>query len=516
MEQKGLVKASMNLPGFVQNAYESVEAMEKFSQLLLDSKLCPDHFYEKTQDDKGKTVPDYTKGKTAAVMMVLLQGHQLNLPPLTALQHVIPVNGLLSIKGDAAKTLIFNSGKLEPGTWKETVSGSLSDGTYECTITAKRSDTQEEMSRTFSVTHAKRAGLWIDEAKIRGQDGWKYQKSAWYKYPERMIAYRALGFLARDLFPDVLSGIYTTEEAIDMPVDTTTIVPTESGADIVIPDKEFNQSRSGSLTKKAAEAIDKRNGPVDPPPPPASDDVMPDDHQVKQSHIQHEDEGEDEVKRESIPTMLNGTVGFIPVYNEDELKEMDALTELNPLIEHDSLMVKARDVDPGKNTNKKLRNIILTHYAGDVVNLIAKFDQEFQDPLAGKVPDPPDPEVEQEDADMEQQEYEAVVQDEMAEDEHGSDNIEPNTEFDATAPDDDPQVEGNQFDIVIPDLVDGKRSFDEVKTLYEELANKAGVDNNAYDTLVKTKFPQFQKYRVKEDFCYMAETSEINLLLNSI
>ena len=64
--------------------------------------------------------------------------------------------------------------------------------------------------------------------------------------------------------------------------------------------------------------------------------------------------------------------------------------------------------------------------------------------------------------------------------------------------------------------MDEKRSFDQVKTLYEELANKAGLDNNAYDSLVKTKFPQFQKYRTKEDFCYKAEISEINTLLNSI
>ena len=88
MEQKGLVKSSINLPGFVEDAYNSVDSMTKFSELLLESKLCPDHFYEKGADNK----PDYTKGKTAAVMMVLLQGHQLQLPPLTALQHWRNIN----------------------------------------------------------------------------------------------------------------------------------------------------------------------------------------------------------------------------------------------------------------------------------------------------------------------------------------------------------------------------------------------------------------------------------------
>ena len=93
-------------------------------------------------------------------------------------------------------------------------------------------------------------------------------------------------------------------------------------------------------------------------------------------------------------------------------------------------------------------------------------------------------------------------------------DVAPNESFDESTP--DPGHDVNKFEIEIPELVEGKRSFDQVKTLYEELSNKAGVDNNAYDSLVATKFPQFQKYRTKEDFCYMAEISEINELLNSI
>lgn len=528
--EKGLVKASINLPGFVEDAYKSVDAMEKFSQLLLDSKLCPDHFYEKKE---GENKPDYTKGKTAAVMMVLLQGHQLNLPPLTALQHVIPVNGLLSIKGDAAKTLIFNSGKLEPGTWQEQVSGSLANGDYQCTITAKRSDTKETMSRTFGVVHAKRAGLWVDEAKIRGNEGWKYQKSAWYKYPERMIAYRALGFLARDLFPDVLSGIYTTEEAIDMPVDTEVVVETASGAEIVMPDKDFHQNRSENLTQKASDQIDKRAGKLepDPPTPPVEHDAMPDDSQAKdhqkypmtpdEAHPAPEpdpNEGKPETERASIAVMLNGTQGFIPVYTEDELKEMD-VKDLHGLIECDGLMTMAREKVPGQNTNKKLRGIILRHYDGQVVPLIAQHDPEFQDPLnppKEETPPPSDP-VQEEGPPMEavgDQEEEPPQETEPipSEDAPQSD-IPANTSFDQEP---DPAADGNKFNIEVPELVDGKRGFDQVKSLYEELASVAGLDNKAFESLIATKFPQFQHYRVKEDFCYKAPAHEINTLLNSI
>jgi len=496
---------------FLDTAIMDLAQMQVAAKMILDSKLAPDHFYEKLPDNK----PDYTKGKVESVILVCVHGHDLGLKPLVALQHIIPVNGLLSIKGDAAKTLIFNSGKLKPGSWKETITGSIANGDYVCTMTAERLDTKEVMSRTFGVEQAKRAGLWIDDKKLKGNDGWKYLKSAWYKYPERMMAYRALGFLSRDLFPDVLSGSYTTEEAIDMPVDTSLVVQTNSGAEVIVPDTEFSKDRSEDLTSKASAQIDKRAGELEPKP---REEVHPE----SQAHIRQQPMTIDEAhpvaqednsaQRQHKGTMLNGTPGWVPVYNEEELREMDALSELNPLIEHDSMMVKCRDIDPGKNTNKKLRTILLAHYAGETITLYAKFDPEPDIDAPAQDPPPvPEPEPEPEN----QPEYEAVVESEAEEeDPPPADDVQPNTGFDVSAP--DPGTDVNKFEIEVPELVDGKRGFDQVKTLFEELANKAGIDNNAYDNIVKTKFPEFQKYRSKEDFCYMGEVSEINTLLNSI
>lgn len=510
MEQEKRV-ATTGAGTFLDTAIQNLEEMKVAAQMILDSKLAPDHFYEK--DEKGK--PDYTKGNVASVILVCTHGHDLGLKPLVALQHVIPVNGLLSIKGDAAKTLIFKSGKLEPGSWKESRSGSLADGTLEISITAKRIDTQETMTRTFGVVHAKRAGLWVDESKIRGAEGWKWQKSAWYKYPERMITYRALGFLARDLFPDVLSGSYTTEEAYDMPVDTEIVIETPTGAELKIPDKNFSQTRSENLTKKAADLIDKRNHVEPVPEEVAKQPMTPDE-----AHPAPPPEDDPNVlkaeERESVATMLNGTPGFIGVFTEKELMEMET-ADLNTMIECDGLMQKARDVDPGKNTNKKLRTIILAHYKGEVLPLIAKFEPEdstFQGSEPANKPitdDDIEQMVEEEKARNEVDPTDPSTWPEDAPQEEGTQTMDGEDQDMTTA-----GQEGNKFEIEIPDLVDGKRPFEEVKRLYEELSTKAGVDNSAYDTLVRTKFPQFQKYRTKDDFCYMAETSEINELLNSI
>lgn len=257
-EENKLMKISSQLPTFVNDAYESMEKMTKFADLLLESKLCPDHLYQKKKEG-NKDVPDYSQGKTSAVVMILIQGYQLDVPPLTAIQHIIPINGLLSIKGILAKRLILNSGKVKKGGWDENITGSLDAEDYKVEITATRSDTDEKMTRSFSVQDAKRAGLWKSKQMVEGQDGWKHKSSPWWKYQKDMIYWRALGNIAKGLFPDVLLGSYITEEAQDMPQDTEMVIETEKGAKITIPDKEHLSERSKGLTEKLTDQITQKN-----------------------------------------------------------------------------------------------------------------------------------------------------------------------------------------------------------------------------------------------------------------
>jgi hypothetical protein len=529
----------------VEEAFQSIEAMEKFCVKILDSKLVPDHFYPKKEGNDRER--DYSKGNTAAVMMVLIQGKQFGLPVMTSLQHIVPVNGLMSVKGDAAKAMIFASGKLTKDSWKETVTGTIENQDMMVTITASRNDTGETLTRSFSVEMAKRAGLWVTEEMTRKPDGYKHIAKTWWKHPQRMITYRVLGFLARDLFPDVMNGIPTTEEARDYPEDTEIIIEAND-AQIRLPDPDHTQQRSKQLTGKANLQIDKRSGDLEPKPkdlekypkavgesyPVPDEKAKPDPDPQPDPQPEPEPEPEPEVKDGTIATMLNGTPGTIKVCTEKYLMELET-EDLHALIECDGLMTKARDIDPGKNTNKKLRLIILAHYAGNVVSLIEKFDPED-----GREPAKPSQE---EDPPLKNQEGEKIsgseevpgetpavdpdeIQVEAAGDQdpepdpdpEPEESISPNKGFDAGASDTQPEAgeDTNKFNIDVPELVDGKRGFEQVKTLFEEMASQAGIDNNSFDSLIQTKFPQFQKYRVKEDFCYKAPAADINLLLNSI
>lgn len=131
----------------------------------------------------------------AQATMAILQGMEVGLLPMQAIQTIAVINGRCTIWGDAIPGLLFANGfKIE-----EMVSGTDDAMTATCTIT--RPDGQR-IARSFSVAEAKIAGLW-------GKAG------PWKNFPRRMLQMRARGFCFRDGAADVSRGLYTREEAED-------------------------------------------------------------------------------------------------------------------------------------------------------------------------------------------------------------------------------------------------------------------------------------------------------------
>lgn len=180
-------------PDFI-DQLKTMEQILDFGQKFIDSGMAPPHFKKKE-----------------AVMVAIAYGKSIGLNTMAAVQQVVVVNGLPTLKGDAAKALILSSGICTK--WEESTSGTFPNDDYTYNISAERKDGQK-MTVSFSVFDAKRAGLWISEEKAKLDNG-KWAFGPWYKYPKRMVKYRALGFMARDLFPDVLQGMVTVEEAQD-------------------------------------------------------------------------------------------------------------------------------------------------------------------------------------------------------------------------------------------------------------------------------------------------------------
>ncbi len=141
------------------------------------------------------------KGMSEGAAAIAIQaGLERGLGPLGGLQNVVVVNGVASWRGQGAFALIQNSGVCRPGTLRF---GTEGEGDQMVGwAQAHRVGYAQPDRKTFSVKDARQARLW-------GKAG------PWQEYPARMLAWRALGLLARDVFPDVLGGFPLAEEAED-------------------------------------------------------------------------------------------------------------------------------------------------------------------------------------------------------------------------------------------------------------------------------------------------------------
>ena len=205
---KNKASADMYLPTTKSEAYKIAES---FSQ----SQFCPKQY----------------QGKPADVYLAMAYGAQIGLNPLLAVQNIAVVNGRPSVYGDAMTAIVM--GHPETQAYED---GYKADGTAYCKITRKG----KTVCREFSEAMARRAGLW--------------GKDIWAKYPERMLLWRAKGNAIRDLYADVLMGMWSVEEARDMPqsiedellnVTPSTNEPTEK------PEEKPTQGPIGGKAKKA-------------------------------------------------------------------------------------------------------------------------------------------------------------------------------------------------------------------------------------------------------------------------
>ncbi len=184
----------------------SIEEVYRLAQYVCKSGLAP----------YGMDTPE-------KVTVAILQGLEIGLPPMLAINKIAVIKGRPSIWGDAIPALLLSRGfKIS-----ERVEGAGDKRKAICEIT--RPDGTKNTG-TFSVDDAVRAGLWQTEPRVikRGKEGKQYESdndSPWYRYPERMLKMRARGFAARDGAADVLGGLYLSEEAEDIPSEPKDITP---------------------------------------------------------------------------------------------------------------------------------------------------------------------------------------------------------------------------------------------------------------------------------------------------
>jgi len=191
---------------------------------------------------KGLERPEQT-------FVAMASGLELGFSAMQALASIAVVSGRPTLNGMAAKALVLESGKCErwleeplrvtPGEKiAEAGPSHLPDGLYGFRCRSKRKGLEDWAEETFTLDDASRAGLWPGKPD-----------SNWAKYPARMLKMRALGFVARDLYPDVLKGLYIAEE-MEEPEPA--------------PQPSNVERLKGRLTEVLPSAFDE-TGPIDDP-----------------------------------------------------------------------------------------------------------------------------------------------------------------------------------------------------------------------------------------------------------
>lgn len=171
---------------------------------------------QKSKDDNDNWVEEDVEQVKARATMLIMQGMELGIPPMQAIQLIAMINGRMTVHSEGVPGLLLTRGFKIARNMRGTPMAD--DWTAVCTLT--RPDGQVFVGE-FSVAQAKRAKLWSPNEKIRKfkRGGASFEAdndSPWHKYPDRMLWARALGFAARDGAADAMRGMMVREEMEDM------------------------------------------------------------------------------------------------------------------------------------------------------------------------------------------------------------------------------------------------------------------------------------------------------------
>lgn len=178
-------------------------AVARFANVLHESGLAPESL-----DSPQKCA------------IIIMQGLEIGMPPMMALQRIAVIKGRPALWGDGALALVYAR------TVADFVEEKIEerDGVLTAVCRTRRKNYPNVVEQTFSVDDAIRADLWETEAMVYKTYWDKQAKerktskfatpndSPWWKYPKRMLQMRARGLALRDAYPDVLMGLYLAEE----------------------------------------------------------------------------------------------------------------------------------------------------------------------------------------------------------------------------------------------------------------------------------------------------------------
>lgn len=214
-------------------------------------------------------VPLADRNKPGQILAKIQYGSEIGLSPMLALRYIAVLpNGLPTIWGDGAKMLVTSNPLVE--VMEETPPHEIMERGYaECTI--KRRGWAKPVTRRFTKEMAMTAQLWGGT----GDTQEKKEKSVWFKYPWRMLQWRAFHLCVSDSVPEALGGLVPREIATDYDIEITaeplkdpTPTPKPLGPSVDNPAKAAGEGKFAG-PENAPPADAEITSPADKPHAPA-------------------------------------------------------------------------------------------------------------------------------------------------------------------------------------------------------------------------------------------------------
>lgn len=143
-----------------------------------------------------------------AICAVLMRGRELGLGAATSLASFHVVEGRPTMAADLIRGLVLSSGKCD---FFDLVETSREKATW----TTRRKGSERSATITWTMQDALAAGLVTRNGNEYRGISRSGKPSNWDKYPRTMLRHRAGVELARAVYPDVVSGLYTPDEITD-------------------------------------------------------------------------------------------------------------------------------------------------------------------------------------------------------------------------------------------------------------------------------------------------------------
>jgi len=140
-------------------------------------------------------LPHYKKMGEDVVFAIIAKARSLNIDPMYALNGgLYCIKGKIGMPAEAMAAMIREKG--------HSIIKDKASNDKICILHGKRKDNGDTWTTKFSIEDAKRAGIYAN---------------TWDKYPDTMCYNRAMSFMARQLFPDVIKGAgYIQEELMEI------------------------------------------------------------------------------------------------------------------------------------------------------------------------------------------------------------------------------------------------------------------------------------------------------------